>query len=117
MLRIRHLPLVVAVLLARAASPQGDPLGPEFRVNANTIGNQNLPAIAFDSAGNFVVVWVGDKGGYNYGVFGQRYSISGAPLGPEFRVNTYLTAYQGGPAVASDPSGNFVVVWNSEQDG
>jgi len=42
----------------------------------------------------------------------------GNPLGPEFRVNTYTTSYQSWPAVASDSSGNFVVVWESNfQDG
>ena len=40
----------------------------------------------------------------------------GTPLGPEFRVNTYTTGSQVRPSVASDSSGNFVVVWASEQD-
>ena len=35
------------------------------------------------------------------------------PVGPEFRVNTYTTSYQAIPSVASDASGNFVVVWTS----
>ena len=40
------------------------------------------------------------------------------PMGPEFQVNTYTTAWQFWPVVASDPAGNFVVVWNSNgQDG
>jgi len=39
-------------------------------------------------------------------------------LGPEFQVNSYTTGGQGGPAVAADVSGNFVVVWASNgQDG
>lgn len=36
------------------------------------------------------------------------------PVGPPFRVNTIEYGYQGrphGPDVASDPAGNFVVVW------
>lgn len=38
--------------------------------------------------------------------------------GPEFQVNAYTTDYQGHPAAASEPSGGFVVVWDSEgQDG
>jgi len=40
------------------------------------------------------------------------------PTGPEFRVNSYTTSSQGSPALASDASGNFVVVWESRyQDG
>ena len=39
-------------------------------------------------------------------------------VGPEFRVNTYTTSTQASPSVASDPNGNFVVVWQSDgQDG
>src|SRR6185503_11157931 len=44
------------------------------------------------------------------GIFGQRYSSGGVPVGTEFQVNTYTTGRQARPAVAADP-GNFVVVW------
>jgi hypothetical protein len=74
--------------------------------------------VASDSFGNFVVVWMSDEqDGSDWGVFGQRYDSSGAPLGPEFRVDTHTTHFQQSPDVASDPSGNFVVVWNSYHDG
>ena len=99
----------------------GAPVGPEFHVNTYTAGYQFDPTVAADSTGNFVVVWVSSPGqdGSSYGVFGQRYSNSGAPLGPEFRVNTYTTDDQLDPAVAADSTGRFVVVWTSYpgQDG
>src|SRR5204862_5205006 len=38
--------------------------------------------------------------------------------GGEFAVNTYTAGFQGPPAVAAAPSGDFVVVWPSlDQDG
>ena len=41
-----------------------------------------------------------------------------APAGNEFQINTYTTSSQFTAAVASDASGNFVVVWESAgQDG
>jgi hypothetical protein len=97
----------------------GAPLGPDFRVNTYTAGNQRVSCIATDASGNFVVAWLSrDQDGSNYGVFGQRYAGSGTPVGPEFRVNTHTTGSQGYPSVAADPSGNFVVGWNSDnQDG
>ena len=94
----------------------GVPLGPEFRVNTVTTDNQQQPRVATDANGNFVVVWTSeDQDGSGAGVFGQRYSSSGDPVGPEFRVNTYTTGFQYRPAVsaAANPD-NFVVVW---QDG
>ena len=65
------------------------------------------------------MVWVDyGYGGSGSGVFGRRYDAAGAPRGGEFRVNSYTTDDQSIPVVASDPSGNFVVVWQSrDQDG
>ena len=102
--------LIAFLLVPRASYAQGTPLGPEFRVNTYTTGGQFEPAVAADSAGRFVVVWTSLDGSIA-GIFGQRYDSGGAPVGPEFRVNTYTAVY-GLPAVASDPSGNFVVVWD-----
>jgi hypothetical protein len=113
--------VVVAVLacLPRVARAQGNPMGPEFHVNSFTTGNQSKPTVASDSSGNFVVVWTSTgQDGSNDGVFAQRYASSGVPLGSEFRVNTYTTGIQHHPVVASDASGNFVIVWDSvQQDG
>jgi hypothetical protein len=113
--------LVVVAFIPRAAAAQGDPLGPEFRVNTYTTALQAIPRVAADPSGSsFVVVWPsGGQDGSSYGVFGQRFDAgSGMPLGAEFRVNTHTTGIQRGPAVAADASGNFVVVWASDgQDG
>ena len=92
----------------------GTPIGPEFRVNTQTTNTQRRPAVVIDDGGNFVVVWEsGGQDGSSYGVFGQRFASTGAPLGPEFRVNTYTTLQQGYPAVALGGNGDFIVVWNS----
>ena len=119
MVGLRSAVVVVAALAARAAWPQGDPLGPEFRVNSYTTNTQNYPALAANPNGGFVVVWQSAyQDGSNFGVFGQRYAGSGTPLGPEFRVNSHSTSHQRSPDVAVDSSGGFVVVWNSlGQDG
>jgi hypothetical protein len=106
-------------IVGQRYASSGAALGAEFLVNSVTTDNQRYPRVACDSSGNFVVVWSSNtQDGSNLGVFGQRYSSSGTPAGPEFRVNTYTTDQQGLPRVASDPAGNFVVVWQSvTQDG
>ena len=101
---------IALLLVPRVVAAQGNPLGPEFRVNTYTTGGQFGASVAADSSGRFVVVWTSQDGS-SAGIFGQRYDSAGAPVGPEFRVNTYA-GFQYLPAVASDPSGNFVVVWN-----
>jgi hypothetical protein len=91
--------------------------GGEFQVNSYTTGRQATPSVASDAMGNFVVIWRSDEqDGSGYGVFGQRFSAAGLPQGSEFRVNSYTTGQQRVPAVASDASGNFVVVWASSAD-
>ncbi len=100
----------------------GAKTGPEFQINTYTTGFQDLPSVAADSAGNFIVVWTSDaQDGSGSGVFGQRFNSSGAKAGPEFQVNTYTTSDQdsfSSSSISSDSAGNFVVVWRSSgQDG
>jgi hypothetical protein len=110
-------------VFAQRFASSGVPQGGEFRVNTFTAGIQGrsllAPSVAADAAGNFLVVWGSDaQDGYYAGVFGQRFDSAGAPLGPEFRVNTYTTNDQLSPSVGADGIGNFVVVWTSvTQDG
>ena len=116
----RYLPLLA--WFAVAGLPSGapaQPVGPEFQVNTYTTNGQGGPSVASGATGNFVVVWNSyGQDGYTDGIFGQRYDSGGNPQGPEFQVNTYTTVSQKYPSVASDASGNFVVVWSSwSQDG
>ena len=116
MLRTRPVVALLVLLAAPALlRAQGEPLGPEFRVNTYTTGGQLSSSIALDAIGNFVIVWESANGqdGSSGGIFGQRYASSGAPLGGEFRVNTSTTNLQLSPRVASDYAGNFVVAWSS----
>ena len=96
----------------------GAAMGSEFRVNSYTTDNQAFASVALHANGS-VVVWSSNtQDGSARGVFGQRFSASGVAQGSEFRVNSYTTNNQLEPAVASDESGNFVVVWRSTtQDG
>ena len=97
-------------------SASGAPLGPEFRANTFTTGNQGHagPSVAVDPSGNYVVTWSSfGQDGDGSGVFAQRYSSTGASLGPEFRVNTSTASHQALSSVATDASGNFVVVWTT----
>jgi len=106
--------------MPRAAAAQGDPLGSEFRVNTFTTGSQADASVAMAALGEFVVVWTSaTQDGSGFGIFGQRFASSGAPLGLEFRVNTYTTGNQYAPSVSMAALGEFVVVWHggSYQDG
>jgi hypothetical protein len=90
-------------------------VGPSFRVNTFTAGEQTEAAVAMDNSGNFVVTWSsnGQDGG-GWGVYGQRFNSAGAAQGGEFRVNVTTSGNQHQPAVAMDAAGNFVATWTSD---
>jgi hypothetical protein len=94
------------------------PLGSEFHVNTYTTGKQSNAVTAMDADGDFVVVWVSNgQDGSGTGIYAQRYNSSGAPVGIEFRVNTYTTGNQHNPAVAMEDNGDFAIAWESfDQD-
>jgi hypothetical protein len=92
----------------------------EFRVNTYTTNDQRFLRVGTFSNGGFVIVWTGSGGqdGSFDGVYAQRYSSSGAPVGSEFGVNTYTTGYQLQPDINVFSDDSFVIAWRSEgQDG
>jgi len=95
----------------------GSAVGGEFQVNTYTPNSQRKTAVAWDSTGDFVVVW--DNYGSNgtdssySSVQGQRYASDGSAVGGQFQVNTFTTNKQEYPTIAAAATGHFVVVWHS----
>ena len=101
--------------------PSGNPakVGNEVMVNdpAASSQAQDLPVVAFERFGNFYAVaytsFQQDQAGGN-GIYLRRMSLGGTPLGPETLVNTVTAGNQDRPDIAIDLSGNYDVVWTSE---
>jgi hypothetical protein len=109
---------------------KGESILGEFRANTYTFNNQINPSVAMYSSGNFVIAWEGAGPSDGNGIYAQRYNSDGFPQIPsgcsspncdpvtgEFKVNTYTTNAQINPSVAMDGNGNFVITWQSNQDG
>jgi hypothetical protein len=104
-------------VFARRFSAAGSPLAVEFQVNLYTPTPQQRPSVASETNGDFVVVWNSSlQDGGVFGVFGRRFSSTGAPIAAEFQVNAYTPGYQGDGAVAMDADGDFVVAWASPHE-
>jgi len=89
--------------------------GGEFLVNTFTAGDQKEPAVAIDGSGKFTIVWESkNQDGDKSGIYGQRYDVNGVAEGMEFLVNSATANDQKSPALAMDPSGDFVVLWDSK---
>ena len=89
----------------------GVPIGDNFQVNSYSTAALGPPAVAADAEGNFVVVWE-EGGSLREGIFGRRFDSDGNPAGGEFQVNNPAARDASNPAIAADPEGNFVVVWD-----
>jgi hypothetical protein len=112
--------LVLVPTASALAQPQ--PVGAEFRVNANVESKQHNPVAAFNAAGSSLVVWENDKNGLR----GRLYASDGSPLSDELALvaNQKLPAIPSrgieiirkDPAVAFLPSGEALLAWTEERD-
>lgn len=114
----------------------GSRKGGEFHVNTYTTGTQNVPDVAIDPDGDFIVAWASTQGqdGNLSGVYAQRFSHESPPLitssqfvwltGPQRLEVGFDQDVSGSLAVsdlqlvnpdqpALDLSGSMVMAWNS----
>ncbi len=105
----------------------GSSLGAEFQANTYTTGDQATPSVASDVDRN-LVIGVEDVPGRKWrrrlaraaivlaaATFGIA-AIANAQFlanGPQFQVNGFTTGNQAASVVCADPSGGFVVLWQS----
>ncbi len=92
-------------------------------LNTTTSGNQQMPAIALSDS-YLVTAWESQyQDGSGYGIYARYFNIdpqtmAGVSSASEFPVNTYTSFDQKSASVAVDPTGNFVIAWQSAgQDG
>ncbi len=104
-------------IFGRRFSSVGGPLANAFQIAA-PVGNRDpeLPAVAADADGDFVVVWrVHDEDLSYDSIAGRRFDSAGTALGSEFEVVS-PARYADDPDVAMDADGDFVVVWDDDYE-
>jgi hypothetical protein len=104
-------------VFARRVSADGQPLGPDFRVNETTRERQGDASVAMMPGGGFVVVWAGRGQGDQDGVFMRIYNADGVALTGEILVNQTVAGRQAKPAVAVGPGGVISVAWEGNGAG
>lgn len=101
-------------IFAQIFDASDQPVGEMFRVNTYTTGDQSAPAISELADGSFVITWQSyGQDGNGYGIFAQRYSETGQPLGEEFQINSSTTDSQFDPTISAWSDGGFIVSWTS----
>lgn len=104
-------------VFARRFDAVGTPLGDQFRVNQFRKGDQHTGRVATDRDGDFVVTFSSfsfERADDVQGVYARHFPVFGDPSN-EFRVNQFTTGAQRSSDVAMDDNGNFVIVWNSDE--
>jgi hypothetical protein len=97
----------------------GIPIGViDEQVNQVFVFDQQGPAIGMNPSGEFVIAWTSDaQDGSSTGVYARSYNSIGMAVGGEFQVNTTTAGAQNNPAVALNSDGDFIVVWQTADDG
>ena len=99
---------------AQLIAADGSKIGGEFRVNAQTLGAQDAPAVTALASGGFAITWVDGNAasdGSVSSIKAQLFDAAGAPVGGEMLVNTATANAQRAPVIAALASGGFVVSW------
>ncbi len=69
-----------SAVFGRRYRADGTPIGDEFRISSTAAGTQQIPHLAMDAGGDFVVIWNGNGPGDDDGVFAQRFETNDAPV-------------------------------------
>ena len=97
--------------------------GGETRVNTVTANTQYARddagrGVAMDGNGNYVIAFLSDgQDGDQFGVYAQRFDRLGNAIGGNFLVNSTTANNQEAASVTMNASGQFVIVWRSNQSG
>ncbi len=106
-------------IYAKRYTFNGTASGSTFRVNdvEDSADVNRQPCIAVNSKGNVIISWVDRRENYKSDIYAQRYSSDGSAEGQNFKVNKYVeNAKQYRPHSAVDGQGNFLIVWQFDND-
>jgi len=99
---------------ARRMSKTNVPLGPEMVISPAT-AYDSIAAVACGKGNVFVVAWQSDQppAARRSDILAARYQMTGAKIGSTILVNKITDNDQRNPSISIDPTGAFVVVWQS----
>jgi hypothetical protein len=103
-------------IYAQRYDAAGAAQGGEFQVNTVIGEDDQLPRVAMNASGAFVVVWESMDQDGNLHVYSRRFDAAGTALGNDQEVTSSPVSaltFSTKPAVAMDGSGNYVVAWEN----
>ena len=102
-------------VFARAYDPDGIALSDVITVNSNVEFDKDLPKIAMDESGRFVVVWVEEEDRQLPHILrGRLFASDGAAETEPFQINEETVDNFKSWSVGMSGDGNFVVAWHPD---
>ncbi|MCU7859034.1 MAG: DUF4347 domain-containing protein, partial [Candidatus Thiodiazotropha sp. (ex Lucinoma kastoroae)] len=105
-------------IYARCFDAAGTAQSGEIQVNTTTADEQDLPGVAMDDSGNFIVTWESrdqDATG-TYGVYARQFDSAGAALSGEVQISTTYAGAQYYPSVTWS-NNQAVFAWSGNGSG
>src|SRR5262249_35496184 len=102
-----------ADVFARIFAATGTPVSDDILVPQTHAGKQQQGEVISLPGGGFQVAWGGKRAGDPSGIFTRQFTSAGAPVGPEFRVNSATAATDSHPVMARDGNNQVVIAWQT----
>lgn len=104
-------------IYVRGFNADGSERFPFFTVNTDSAGQQLQPDIAMMPNGDFVVVWMDDRGNDGFGqIYARGFFANGQEKFPVRTLNDQAAGDQRDPVVGMADDGTFVAAWADDQD-
>jgi hypothetical protein len=107
-------------VFGRAFGAAGRALGPAFRLAPGSQAIEVSPAVAALADGSFVATWtsgVNPAGFQNDDILAARFTAQGQAIGTAFPVVSPAAFFQDSSRVAASGNGDFLVGWESAENG
>ncbi|MCU7842016.1 MAG: DUF4347 domain-containing protein, partial [Candidatus Thiodiazotropha sp. (ex Troendleina suluensis)] len=105
-------------IYARRFDAAGTAQSGEIQVNTTTADEQDLPGVAMDDSGNFIVTWESydqDAAG-TYGIYARQFNSAGAAVSGEVQISTTYASGQAWPSVTWS-NNQAVFAWSGNGSG
>jgi Ca2+-binding RTX toxin-like protein len=98
-------------IYGRRLNANGVPVGEEFKISNQPVGDYPVPSVTALANGQFLVVWESEN---HNSIRAQKFSNSGTETGDEFQVNTTSGGYSHSPSATVLADGGYGIFWTDD---